>query len=54
MPIIIIIMSVPSYHNEQQRKPRRNALKIVIITATIGAVAAIVAFLFNALWLFVW
>jgi hypothetical protein len=47
-------MSVSSYHNEQQRKPRKNALKIVVITAAIGAVAAICAFLFDALWLFGW
>jgi hypothetical protein len=50
----IIIMSVHSYHNEQQRKTRKNTLKIVIITAAIGAVAAIGAFLFDALWLFGW
>jgi chemotaxis response regulator CheB len=47
-------MSVPSYHNEQQRKTRKNALKVVIITAAIGGVAAIGAFLFDALWLFGW
>jgi flagellar basal body-associated protein FliL len=47
-------MSVPSYHNEQQRKTRKNALKIVIITAAIGAFAAVGAFLFDALWLFRW
>ena len=47
-------MSVHSYHNEQQRKTRKNALKIVIITAAIGAVTAIGAFLFDALWLFGW
>jgi hypothetical protein len=47
-------MSVRSYHNEQQRKTRKNTLKIVIITAAIGAVAAIGAFLFDALWLFGW
>jgi hypothetical protein len=47
-------MSVPSYHNEQQRKTRKNALKVVITTAAIGAVAAIGAFLFDALWLFGW
>ncbi|MDQ3909986.1 MAG: hypothetical protein M3232_06245 [Thermoproteota archaeon] len=47
-------MSVSSYHNEQQRKTRKNALKIGIITAAIGAVAAIGAFLFDALWLFRW
>jgi hypothetical protein len=47
-------MSLPSYHNEQQRKTRKNALKIVIITAAIGAIAAIGAFLFDALWLFGW
>jgi hypothetical protein len=51
---IIIIMSVHSYHREQQNKTRKNALKIVIITAAIGAVAAIGAFLFDALWLFGW
>ena len=45
-------MIMPSYYNEQQRKPRKNALKLVIITAAIGAVAAIGAFLFDALWLF--
>jgi hypothetical protein len=45
-------MIEPSYYNEQQRKPRKNALKLVIITAAIGAVAAIGAFLFDALWLF--
>ena len=50
----IIIMSVHSYHNKQQRKTRKNTLKIVIITAAIGAVAAIGAFLFDALWLFGW
>jgi hypothetical protein len=47
-------MSVYSYHNEQQRKTRQNALKVVIITAAIGAVTAISAFLFDALWLFGW
>jgi len=47
-------MSVPSYHNEQQRKPHRSTLKVAIITATIGAIAAIAAFLFDALWLFGW
>jgi hypothetical protein len=47
-------MSVPPYHNEQQRKTRKNALKVVIITAAIGAVAAISAFLFDALWLLGW
>jgi hypothetical protein len=48
-------MSVPSYHNEQQQhKTRKNALKVVIITAAIGAVAAISAFLFDALWLLGW
>jgi hypothetical protein len=47
-------MSMPSYHNEQQRKPRKNALKIVLITVAIGAVAAIGAFMFDALWLFGW
>jgi hypothetical protein len=48
------IMSVHSYHNEQQRSARKNALKVVIVTAAIGAVAAIGAFLFDALWLFGW
>jgi hypothetical protein len=47
-------MSVHSYYNEQQRKTRKNALKVVIITAAIGAIAAIGAFLFDALWLFGW
>ena len=47
-------MSVPSYYNEQQRKTRKNMLKIIIITTAIGAVAAIGAFLFDALWLFGW
>jgi hypothetical protein len=47
-------MSVHSHHNEQQRKTRKNTLKIVIITAAIGAVAAIGALLFDALWLFGW
>jgi hypothetical protein len=47
-------MSVPSYHNEQRRKPRKNALKVAMITAAIGAAAAIGAFLFDALWLFGW
>jgi hypothetical protein len=47
-------MSVHSYHKEQQIKTRKNAFKIVIITAAIGAVAAIGAFLFDALWLFGW
>jgi hypothetical protein len=47
-------MSVHSYHNEQQHKTRKNALKVVIITAAIGAVAAISAFLFDVLWLFGW
>lgn len=47
-------MGVPSYHNEQRRKMLKNALKVVIITAAIGAVAAIAAFLFDALWLFGW
>jgi hypothetical protein len=45
-------MSVPSYYNEHQRKPRKNALKLVIITVAMGVVAAIGAFLFDALWLF--
>jgi fatty acid desaturase len=43
-----------SYHKEDRRKTRKNTLKIVIITAAIGAVAAIGAFLFDALWLFGW
>jgi hypothetical protein len=47
-------MTVHSYHNEQQHKTRKNTLKIVIITAAIGAVATIGAFLFDALWLFGW
>jgi fatty acid desaturase len=47
-------MSVHSYHKEQQRKTRKNTLKIVIMTAAIGAVAAIGALLFDALWLFGW
>jgi hypothetical protein len=47
-------MSVYSYHNEQQHKTRKNTLKVVIITAAIGAVAAISALLFDALWLFGW
>jgi hypothetical protein len=47
-------MSVHSYDNEQQHRTHKNALKIVIITAAIGAVAAIGAFLFDALWLFGW
>jgi hypothetical protein len=48
-------MSRHSSHNEQQQhKTRKNALRIVIITAAIGAVAAIGAFLFDALWLFGW
>jgi hypothetical protein len=47
-------MSVHSHHYEQQRKTGKNALKVVIITAAIGAVAAIGAFLFDALWLFGW
>jgi hypothetical protein len=47
-------MSVHSYHKRQQRKARKNAFKIMIITAAIGAVAAIGAFLFDALWLFGW
>jgi hypothetical protein len=47
-------MSVHSYHKEQQRKTRKNTLKIVIITAAIGAVAAIGTFLLDALWLFGW
>jgi hypothetical protein len=41
-----------SHHDEQQRKTRKNMLKIIIITAAIGAVTAISAFLFDALWLF--
>jgi hypothetical protein len=45
-------MMVPSYYNEQQRKPRKNALKLVIITAAIGAVAAMGAFMFDVLWPF--
>jgi hypothetical protein len=49
-----MIMSVHSDYNEQQRKTRKNALKVVIITAAIGAIAAIGAFLFDALWLFGW
>jgi hypothetical protein len=47
-------MSVHSYHKEQQRKTRENTLRSVIITAAIGAVAAIGAFLFDALLLFGW
>jgi hypothetical protein len=47
-------MSVHSYHKGQQRKSRKNALKVVIITAAIGMFAAIGAFLFDALWLFGW
>jgi hypothetical protein len=47
-------MSVASYHNEQQRKTNKNVLKIVIIAAAMGAIAAIGAFLFDALWLFGW
>ncbi|HEX5979024.1 MAG TPA: hypothetical protein VFY68_17200 [Nitrososphaeraceae archaeon] len=47
-------MSVHSYHEEQQLKTRKNTLKIVIITAAIGAVAAIGVFLFDTLWLFGW
>jgi hypothetical protein len=47
-------MSVHSYRKEEERKTRKNALKIAIITAAIGAVAAIAAFLFDALWLFRW
>jgi fatty acid desaturase len=47
-------MSVQSYHEEQKRKSRKNTLKVIIITAAIGAVAAIGAFLFDALWLFGW
>jgi hypothetical protein len=47
-------MGVHSYYNEQQRKTSKNALKILIITAAIGAIAAIGAFLFDALWLFGW
>ena len=47
-------MNVPSSHNEQQRKSRKNALKVVIITAALGAIAAIGAFMFDALWLFGW
>jgi hypothetical protein len=43
-----------SYYKGQQRKTRKNALKIIIITAAIGAVTAIGAFLFDALWLFGW
>jgi hypothetical protein len=52
--IIIIIMSGHSYHDQQQHKTRKNMLKIIIITTAIGAVAAIGAFLFDALWLFGW
>jgi hypothetical protein len=47
-------MGVHSHHNEQQRKTRKNTLRIGIITATIGAVAAIGALLFDGLWLFGW
>jgi fatty acid desaturase len=47
-------MTVHSYHKKQQRKTRRNTLKVIIITAAIGAVAAIGALLFDALWLFGW
>jgi hypothetical protein len=47
-------MNVHSYHNEQQHKTRKNALKVVIVTAAIGALAAISAFLFDSLWLFGW
>jgi FtsZ-interacting cell division protein ZipA len=44
-------MSVHSYHKKQQRKTRRNTLKVIIITAAIGAVAAIGALLFDAFWM---
>jgi fatty acid desaturase len=47
-------MSVHAYHKEQQRKTRKNTLKIIIVTAAIGAVAAMGALLFDALWLFGW
>jgi hypothetical protein len=47
-------MSGHSYHDQQQHKTRKNMLKIIIITTAIGAVAAIGAFLFDALWLFGW
>jgi hypothetical protein len=47
-------MSGHSYHDQQQRKTRKNMLKIIIITTAIGALAAIIAFLFDALWLFGW
>jgi hypothetical protein len=47
-------MSGHSYHDQQQRKTRKNMFKIIIITTAIGAVAAIGAFLFDALWLFRW
>ena len=47
-------MSGYSYHDQQQRKISKNMLKIIIITTAIGAVAAIGAFLFDALWLFGW
>jgi hypothetical protein len=47
-------MNAHSHHDEQQRKTHKNMLKIIVITAAIGAVAAIGAFLFDALWLFGW
>lgn len=39
--MLIIIMSGHSYHDQQQRKIRKNMFKIIIITTAIGAVAAI-------------
>lgn len=47
-------MSGHSYHDQQQRKTRKNMFKIIIITTAIGAVAALGTFLFDALWLFRW
>ena len=47
-------MNEHSYHDQQQHKTYRNLLKVIIITIAIGAVAAIGAFLFDALWLFGW
>jgi flagellar basal body-associated protein FliL len=47
-------MSGYSYGDQQQSKATKNMLKIIMIIAAIGAVAAIGAFWFEALWLFGW
>ncbi len=47
-------MNGHSYYDRQQRKTRKNMLKVIIIITAIGTVAAIGDFLFDALWLFGW